>query len=489
MELYIFSLLSLTFAVVAIFAAYKSFEARRRFDEMKVQYAISSQEESRLQGIVHSFEHETIKLRDRAVEAETRIHMLQEQFEKMEVEKNEALNAREVAERNYYDAKNAINLANQRLADSELKMQQWEQDKERIFKETQAAMFQTGKEVFSKEAEELNKKTLKESEEISKKTKEHFDTIIQKVTALSSNVENHDKGINLLFKSMSSPAAIGQFSEVGLANILKEYGLVEGQDFIIQYSIGAGEGAKRPDAILFVRDNVFIIDSKASKFFLEFAEAEGTAREQEVLESIKKSMNKHLSDLASKGYREAVVEEIKKTRGNNEIGHVQTVMFLCNEAHVNKIAQADTEFIKKAIAKDMIISGPTGLQGLLALARYSIARQNQEENQERIIHEIGNLLGSISTVVGHAIKVGSGIKSSAQHYEKLVSSINSNLLSKANKINKLGVAVSGNKQLPAKLASFTVMDNSGALIESEAVNEDEETSSGEKGRALELVAG
>jgi len=488
MELYIISSLILIFAVAACFATYKCFEARRRFDEMKIQYAISSQEESRLQGIVHSFEHENVKLRDRTIEAETKIHMLQEQFARVEGEKIDAINAQQIAEKNYYEAKNTISLVNQRIADNEAKMQAWELDKERIFRDTQAAMFATGKEVFNKEAEELNKKTLKESEEISKKTKEHFDTIIQKVNVLSGSVDNHDKGINLLFKSMSSPAAVGQFSEIGLANILKEYGLIEGQDFVVQYSVATGEGAKRPDAVLFVRDNIFIIDSKASKFFLDLAEAEGTGREQEVIENIKRSMNKHLGDLASKGYREAVIDEIRKTHGDFEIGNVQTVMFLCNEAHVNKIAQADPEFISKAIAKNIVISGPTGLQGLLAFARYSIERQKRDKNREVLINEIRNLLGSISTVVGHALKVGSGIKSAAQNYEKLAASINSNLLSKAEKITKLGMPLPSNKPLPARLESFEIITHSQQLIEAETVTEDE-SSQADKGRALELVAG
>src|SRR4051812_39334135 len=123
MELYIISALVLTFAVAAFFATYKCFEAKRRFDEMKVQYVMSSQEEIRLQGLLHSVENEAVKLRDRAIEAETRIQILQEQFAKVEGEKFDAIEAREKAERNYYDAKNAIGLAAQRLADNEVKMQ------------------------------------------------------------------------------------------------------------------------------------------------------------------------------------------------------------------------------------------------------------------------------------------------------------------------------------------------------------------------------
>lgn len=487
MELYIFSAIAFFSTGAAGFAFFKLAKAQSEYEVMKTEYALYINKDVELQGHIRELENEKIKWHERTIAAETSFTALKEHFSKIDGERIEAIQNKERLEKRYYEAQNEINLANQRVADIEKRMQAWEQDKERILKDTQAAMFQTGKEVFTKEAEELNKKALKESEEISKKTKEHFDSIIQKVNVLSRDVEGTDKNIQLVIKSMSSPAAIGQFSEVGLANTLKEYGLQEGQDFMVQYNTGAGEGAKRPDAVLFIRDNIFVIDSKASKFFLELAEAEGTPREAEVLENIKRSMNKHLNDLSSKGYDDAVKDEIRKTRGISEIGHTQVVMFMLSEAHVNKLAIADPEFISKATAKKIIISGPTGLNGLLAFARYSIERQKRDENQERIISEISAMLGSISIVVGHAAKVGSGIKSAAKNYENLVASINSNLLSKATKIVKHGVSIPSNKQLPQKLESFEVITHSQQLIDAEAVADDEENETS-GGKVLELVA-
>lgn len=488
MELYIISSLASVFAAATAVATYKFLGAKHKFEEIKIQYAMCSNKEITLQSEVIAAQHENIKLRDRAVEAETHLVNLQAQFAKLDAEKRDAISAREQAKEEFHKAQQEIVQVNERIAQNEKRINDWEAQREQAFKDAREALFITGKEVFNKEAEEINKKALLESAEISKKTKEHFDAIIQKVNVLSSQQDSTSKDINLVMKSMSSPAAVGQFSEVGLASILKGYGLAEGQDFIIQYSVGSGDGAKRPDAVLFIRDNVFVIDSKASKFFLELAEAEGTPRERVVMENIKKSMNLHLNSLASKGYIEAVKEDIQKNRSDFEIGHMQMVMFLCNESHVNKIAHGDPEFIPKAIAKDIVISGPTGLQGLLAFARYSIARQKRDKNRELLIDEIRNLLGSISTVVGHAVKVGSGIKSAAGHYEKLVASINSNLLSKADKITKLGMPLPGNKKLPGKLESFEVTSHSQHLIEAEAVNDDGDTDS-EDEKVLEITAG
>lgn len=476
MELYIFSALTITFASFAIITTYKYFEARRRFDEMKIQYAISSQEEIKLQSSVTHLEHENIKLRDRSNILEANFTNLKDQYIKLESEKNAALGSVKQAEKLYYEARTAIELANQKVVESEKRNNDIEKQRQLAFKDAREAMFSTGREVFTKEAEEVTKKTF-----------EQFGKIVEKVNALSNNVDTTSKDIKTVIKSMSSPTAIGQFSEVGLANILKEYGLVEGRDFVVQYSIGAGEGAKRPDAVLFIRDNIFIIDSKASKFFLDFAEAQSETHQIEALESIKKTMNLHLNSLASKNYRAAVIDDIRKTRADFTVGHVQTVMFLCNEAHINIIADADPEFISKAIAKDIVISGPTGLHGLLAFARYSIDRASREENQELLMNEVRNMLGSISTMLAHAAKVGSGIKASAKHYEHLVASVNRTLLPKLAKINKLGIAMPGNKPLPTKLESFEIVTHSQQLIEAEAVVEESTSEEEENNKMLELM--
>ena len=106
------------------------------------------------------------------------------------------------------------------------RMEEWKKDKEEHMKSAKAAMFETGSEAFRKEAENMNKKTM-----------EHFGKIIKSVASLSDRVNKSENAVDVVWKSLSTPAAVGQFSEIGLENTLKNYGLEIGRDFIMQYSV------------------------------------------------------------------------------------------------------------------------------------------------------------------------------------------------------------------------------------------------------------
>jgi len=76
------------------------------------------------------------------------------------------------------------------------------------------------------------------------------------------------------------------------------------------------------------------------------------------------------------------------------------------------------------------------------------------------------LLDAVTTVLGHAIGVGRGVKASAEGFEKLARSVNRTLLPRARKLVQLGVQPG--KQLPGNLAAYQVMTTESDLIDGEA---------------------
>lgn len=358
-----------------------------------------------------------------------------------------------------YQAEKKIELVQQQLATMQQRMEDWEKTKVESLKAAKEAMFSTGGELFRKEAEELGKKTM-----------EGLQGVLQSVASLNDRVGRSENTVTTLWRSLSNPAAVGSFSEFGLENTFKHYGLEAGRDFVTQYSVsGDAYGSRlRPDAVVFLpADHVLVVDSKASKFFLELAEVEGTDKEQEMLENLKRTMHEHLKSLASKGYKEAVLDYNKQANHDRPIRHIITVMYVQSETSIEKILKADPDFRNRAEREGVVLSGPTGLAGLMSLVRYEISRTQQQENQEHIVAELSQLLGSIETVIGHALKVGKGIESAAQHYNKFSASMNRNVLAKARKITRLGVALPKNKALPGNLPSYLVHAETG-LIEGQA---------------------
>jgi DNA recombination protein RmuC len=200
-----------------------------------------------------------------------------------------------------------------------------------------------------------------------------------------------------------------------------------------------------------------VIDSKASKFLMELAEAEGTEAEEEAIAKLARTMNQHLKALSAKDYKSAIIDAHRKAGRGGELGRVISIMYLPNEGALEKVNMADPEFAAKALKADIITAGPTGLTGLVGFASMEIGLARQDENRDRIVEQTAALLESVNVLLGHADKVGRGIKSAADNFRKLSSSVNSRLLPRARGLIGLGVQPGGKKEMHGSLPSYQVV--------------------------------
>lgn len=392
--------------------------------------------------------------------AETSLATTEQLIDELKREKEDAIIAKERERQARSEADTEVKLAEQKVQEMQLRMEDWEKTKEESLKAAKEAMFETGGDVFRKEAEAMTKKTM-----------ESFDSLMKSITSLGTRVSQQETVASQLWKSLSTPMAAGNFTEVGLENTLKSYGLESGRDFITQYSVNheSSSNKLRPDAVVFIPGGTaIIIDCKASKFFLELAEVEGTDREESTVTKLQATMKEHVRSLSSKGYREAVQSYHTATGREDEVKNILTVMYLQTESFIEKLCHMDPTFRHKTEDMGIILSGPTGLAALLTVSRLEIARQQQEVNQQKIIDEVGVLLGSVETVLNHAHRVGKGIESAANSFHKFSSSINRNLLPKARKLVGLGVELPKKKQLPANIPSYHIVSETTPMIEAEA---------------------
>lgn len=358
-------------------------------------------------------------------------------------------------------AENENARVNQAFDDLKAEVENAEKKQAELLKTTKAAMFESGTDIFRKEAEQFNQKTLN-----------HFQQVVEKVSVLNDRVTKSGETVETVWKSLSTPHAVGSFSEIGLENTLKQYGLKPNLDFTVQYHVAQEGGNLRPDAIVFLPENdVLVIDSKASIAFLELAKAETEHEKKTAEERVKKRMNEHLKKLSEKGYRDAVEKSYFDAGKKNRIRHIRTAMFLHAESYVEQLYKLDPDLWNKGIQHDIIITGPAGLGGILSSTRFSIAAATQAENHEVIIYEISQLLGGLETVLKHTSAVGTSLRSVAKNYSNLTKSVNRTLLPKANKITNLGVSLPKNKPLPNKLSSVHLVEDS-ETIEGESTSVD-----------------
>ncbi len=302
----------------------------------------------------------------------------------------------------------------------------------------------------------------KASEEVTKKTTDHltkeFRVITEVVASIREQSEETRSRMSKVWKSLSTPAGAGQLAEIGLENSLKNLGLEAGRDFIMQYAVSDGDGSGlRPDAVIFLpQDMVMVIDSKASKFSLEIADAEDEEGEKRALAKLAKSMNAHLKALQSKDYKAAIQDAYRAAGRSGRISSLHTVMYLPNEGAVEHIKRADPEFLHKVERAGIILAGPASLSGLLSLASVNIGMEHQAENQGIIMEKVQELMDSMITMFDHAASLGRNLKTTANFYDKFAGSVNSRVLPKLRALTQLGLKPASNKELPGRIISYDI---------------------------------
>jgi DNA recombination protein RmuC len=201
-------------------------------------------------------------------------------------------------------------------------------------------------------------------------------------------------------------------------------------------------------------DTVVVIDCKASKFILEIARSEGTEQEAAAYDNLARSMNQHLRALAEKDYRTAVYAACKQAGRGGDAPYIISLMYVANEAVLEKLHRADADFIQKARAVQINPVGPAGLHSALLIASTEIRRLRQMENQKEIVEKTRALLEGLAVVLSHAARTGAGLKNAVDNFMKFTGSINTRLLPRVRGLAKLGVEPP--KALPQSLPSFAV---------------------------------
>jgi len=382
-----------------------------------------------------------------------------EEREKLSADLEEAKEARRSAEKE-------TALAHQEIETMRGSMEDWDKTKNEAMAAARAAMLSTATDLSNKLLEDHKRETKAAKEEGEKRVQEasgklltQFEVLSKTVASLNDQVVTNKDAVDVIERALSNPASAGFAAETVLENTLKSFGLTAGTDFILQRTFGAEDGSRlRPDAIVFLpADAVLVIDSKASKFLIELAQAEDEAAEAAVNKRLADTMSQHLKSLASKNYRSAVQADFRAAGKGEEVKQLISIMWLPNDAAVEKVLRADPEFQRKASENGIFVVGPTGLWTAIGVAGSRININKQAENYENIVEMVHTLIERLVIVLGHAGRVGGGLKTAVDSYEKLSRSINSRLLPPMRNLVDLGVEAP-TKGLPKPMPEFEVRD-------------------------------
>jgi DNA recombination protein RmuC len=352
-------------------------------------------------------------------------------------------------------AKNAVEISlkllEQKIAMLNDQINDWEKAKQEHLNIAKSSMLEVSTQLSNKLLEDHKRESdhqKKQTEENIKKTTEeltrNFTSIFEVIKSFNDRVVKSESLIEKVKNSLLNPQSSGFVSETILENILQNSGLKRDRDYFLQFSFTSEEKAMlRPDAIITLpNDNILVVDSKSSKFLVNF----DASSPEDFDKNFKASLNRQLNSLTSKDYKNQIIEFYKNKLGKN-ISVMHTIMFLPTDATLEKAYELDFGFIEKAWSQNIIPVGPSGLVSVLIQARLFIEKSMQFENYSVIIEEIKKLLDSIAKMHSNIESLGKSISQSATRFNSLSNNLNKNLIQKKDKFDSLGILSDGLKGL------------------------------------------
>ena len=230
----------------------------------------------------------------------------------------------------------------------------------------------------------------------------------------------------------NAPKARGRWGERALQNLLEQCGLAQHTDFQMEHSIDTEDGRLRPDAVVRIPGGkILVIDSKVSlNAYQEAFEADNDDARDRALADHVRSMRNHVQTLGAKSYQSQF-----------EDAPDYVVMFVPGEHFVAAALEHDPDLWNFAFDKRVLLATPTNL---VAIAR-TVAQVWRQDGLAKEAQEIGRmgaeLYDRLATAAEHLKRVGGGLESAVNNYNKFVGSFERNVLSSGKRLADKGIEI------------------------------------------------
>lgn len=230
----------------------------------------------------------------------------------------------------------------------------------------------------------------------------------------------------------NAPKARGRWGEQQLKNVLEQCGLTEHTDFVTEHSIDTEEGRLRPDAIVRIPGNkLLVIDAKVSlNAYQDAFHAQDDAQRESFMAQHAKSMQAHINTLGAKSYQSQFEEAPD-----------YVLMFVPGEHFIAAALEYDPTLWDFAFERRVLLASPTNL---VAIAR-TIAQVWRQDGLAREAREIGRMGGELydrlAVAAEHMKRVGGGLETAVNNYNKFVGSFERNVLSAGRRLREKHIEI------------------------------------------------
>ena len=242
-----------------------------------------------------------------------------------------------------------------------------------------------------------------------------------------------------LLQALRTPSTRGQWGEIQIQRILEMTGMAEHtHDFSSQHHIAREDGALRPDYVVNLPgDHHVIIDSKVPlTAYLDGIQSQDADIRKASLEKHARQVRDHIRALSAKAYWDQV-------EGSADF----VVLFVPGDHFLSGALDCDPSLIEYGTMHNVLLATPVTLVALLRTVALGWRQENLRENAEKLGILGGELYGAVATMAAHFSDLGAKLGNSLDCYNKMIGSLERNVLSKARRMKEYGARKEG-KEIP-----------------------------------------
>ncbi|ATY31235.1 DNA recombination protein RmuC [Sphingomonas psychrotolerans] len=277
--------------------------------------------------------------------------------------------------------------------------------------------------------------TLKRYEEglqrVEKDRNDSYGVLREAITEVKAQLgETRTETAKLVNALRAAPKTRGRWGEQQFRNLIEIAGLSGHVDFAAEVSITTEDGTLRPDFIIRLPgDQQLIVDVKCVlDAYLTAAESTSSEERQAALVAHARAVRNHADALSRKAYW-AQFEKAPDF----------VIMYIPGDNFLSSALEVDMELWERAARNRVIIVGPSGF---LPLARTVAAMWRQQKLTEdaREVGKLGKeMYERLATAATHLKRVGGGLNSAVDNYNKFVSSFEGRVMVSARRFQALNV--------------------------------------------------
>ena len=246
-----------------------------------------------------------------------------------------------------------------------------------------------------------------------------------------------------LVTALRRPEARGRWGELQLRRVAELAGMSARCDFDEQ--VTSADGSQRPDMVVRLAGGKnIVVDSKVSlAAYLEAAQSEDENLRADRLDAHARHLRDHVDRLAGKAYWAALSPSPEFV-----------IAFIPGEAFLAPALERDPGLLEHALARKVHIATPTTLITMLRTAQYAWQQEALADNARAVFdlgRELYERLGSLGRNVD---QLGRALSKAVTAYNQTVGSLESRVLTKARRLNELGV-VDAELRTPALVEETT----------------------------------